>query len=265
MDITLTLLGSGTSQGVPIIGCACVVCSSTDSRDKRLRTSAMLEIKRGDRQTRIIIDAGPDFRYQMLRENVQSVDAILITHEHKDHIGGIDDIRAFNYLQSSAIRIYCQQRVAQTIKKDFSYAFVSPENRYAGVPEIDLQIIDQEPFYIDGIEIVPIRVMHQRLPILGYRIGGVVYITDASYIPEESMAKMMGCELLVINALRHQKHPSHFTLDEAIEVSRLVAPKETIITHISHQMGLYRQVEARLPEEVKLGYDSLKIFTIFVK
>ncbi len=219
----------------------------------------MVELADGDKTTRIVIDAGPDFRYQMLREGVNRLDAILVTHEHKDHIGGLDDIRAFNYLQNSPVEIFCEQRVAQTIKKDFSYAFVAPENRYAGVPEIDLNIIDSEPFYIEGIEVLPIRVMHHKLPILGYRIGPIAYITDANHIPEESLEKILGCDILVINALRHEQHLSHFTLTEALETAKRIAPKRTIITHMSHEIGLYSEIEKIVPKDVEFGYDRLKI------
>lgn len=247
-----------------MVGCRCAVCRSSDARDRRLRCSAMVEVEREDgRVVRLIIDAGPDFRYQMLREGVGEIDAILLTHEHKDHIGGIDDVRAFNYLQGKPTDIYCEERVARVVRKDFDYAFQPPELRYAGVPEIELHCIDEKPFSVEGVEIIPIRAMHCKLPVLGFKIGELCYITDANYIGEEAMGMIEGCEVLVLNSLRRVKHISHFTLDEALEVARKCKPKRTVLTHISHQMGLYGDISKEVPRGVEFGYDTKKIFINF--
>lgn len=249
----LTILGSGTSQGIPVIACECAVCSSTNPHDKRLRSSVSLEVE----GKRIIIDAGPDFRYQMLREKVKDVRAILLTHGHKDHIGGLDDVRAFNWINSKAMDVYCDQNTYDTVYRDFGYAFA--EHRYPGVPEIALHLVDYEPFQIDGIKIIPIPVMHHKLPVLGYRIGDFAYITDANYIPEESMRLLEGVEVLVLNALRKEKHISHFTLDEALEIIERLHVREAYLTHIGHQMGLIDEVKAELPSHVRFAYDQQKI------
>ncbi len=249
----LTFLGTGTSQGVPVIACPCAVCHSTDEHDKRLRTSAMLEVN----GKVILFDAGPDFRQQMLRENVQRMDAILITHEHKDHTGGLDDVRAFNYVMQVPVDIFCEERVGRSIINEFSYAF--SDDKYPGTPDISLQTIEEEPFVAAGLTIQPIRLMHYRLPILGYRIGHFAYLTDANYVPNESWQKLEGVEVLVINALRREGHLSHFTLSEALEVVKRVNPKAAYITHISHQMGFHADVQKELPKNVFLAYDGLKI------
>lgn len=249
-----------------MVGCHCEVCSSTDFRDHRLRTSAMVEVELdgcgGDEDrkvVRIIIDAGHDFRYQMLRERVERIDAILLTHEHKDHVGGIDDVRAFNYWTQKPVDIYCAQRVADVIRKDFDYAFPDLKKHYPGVPQIELHIIDNDSFEVKGVKVEPIKVMHYKLPVLGYRLGGLCYITDANYVTEEVVQKIKGCEVLVINALRREPHISHFTLTEALELIRQVEPKKAVITHVSHQMGLYDDVQGELPDGVVFGYDGMKI------
>lgn len=248
----LTFLGTGTSQGVPVISCGCWVCTSHDSRDKRLRTSAMVE----HNGTRIIIDAGPDFRQQMLTHNVKSIDGILLTHEHKDHVGGIDDVRAFNYTSGKAVDIYATERVQATIKKDFDYAF--GDNRYPGVPDINLLTIDgNEPFKVKDLEIIPIKGTHYEMPVLGYKIGGIAYLTDFNYISEEEIEKIKGVDIFVINALRREHHISHFSLPEALHIRYLVQPKSTYFTHISHQMGRYAQIEKELPENTYFAYDGL--------
>ncbi len=251
----LTFLGTGTSQGVPVISCGCWVCTSADSRDKRLRTSALIEI---DNLT-LVIDAGPDFRQQMLRENVKHIDAILLTHEHKDHTGGLDDVRAFNYTSGKPVAIYAEERVQRAIKKDFDYAFAP--NPYPGVPEIDLHTIDEHPFQIQGVEIVPVRGTHYKLPILGFRIGNLAYLTDFNHISPEEIEKIKGVDILVVNALRKEQHLSHFTLSEALHLSYLVSPRLTYLTHISHQMGRQAQEEPALPENCYMAYDGLKIET----
>lgn len=259
-ELKLTLLGTGTSQGVPMIGCHCEVCCSADARDRRLRTSAMIEAQADDgSRRRIIIDAGPDFRYQMLRERIDQIDAILLTHPHKDHIGGIDDVRAFNYWQQRATDIYCEKSVAEIVRKDYDYAFADQMEYYPGVPDIKLHLIDERPFVVCGIDVVPIRAIHYKMPILGYRIGGVCYLTDANYVDQRSIDLMSGCDVLVINALRRKEHISHFTLAQALELIEKVAPRQAILTHISHQMGLYDEVQRELPKNVMLGYDGQKI------
>lgn len=248
-----------------MIGCTCEVCRSGDRHDKRLRSSVMVEhfISPSDREpaSRIIIDAGPDFRYQMLRENVMRIDAILLTHEHKDHVGGIDDVRAFNYWQDTAIPIYCTDRVAKIIKKDFDYAFM--EGKYPGAPNIDLRIIEPHiPFSAGSVaEIMPVQGLHCRLPVLGYRIGNIAYITDFNYISDENIGKIKGVGILVINALRHEKHISHYTVSEAVEIARAVGAEKTYLTHMSHQVGLYDHIKRQLPEDVEFAYDRLKIET----
>ena len=249
----LTILGSGTSQGVPVIACECAVCRSTDRHDKRLRCSAMLEINGQN----ILIDAGPDFRYQMLRAGVKDLRAILLTHEHKDHIGGLDDVRAFNWVKNGAVDVYANLRTKEIVLKDYSYAF--SENKYPGVPEINLHTVGEEPFYIDDTEFVPIQVMHYKLPVLGYRTGNFAYLTDANYISETSMKKLAGVEYLVINALRKEPHLSHFTLAQALEVTKELGVKHAWLTHIGHQMGLAAEVSRELPSNVSLSYDTLQV------
>ncbi len=252
-NVKITFLGTGTSQGVPVIACDCNICLSADPLDKRLRTSVLLETD----ETTLIIDAGPDFRQQMLREHVTKLDAILLTHEHKDHIAGLDDVRAFNYKNQDAIDIYSEERVQKVIKKAFSYVF--SEYQYPGIPKMRLNTIPEHGFNIKNIPIIPIRVFHYRLPVYGFRIGNFAYITDANYIPEESKEKLYGVKYLVINALRKEKHISHFSLREAIDFIREISPKKAFITHISHQMGLHTEVSKELPPEIMLAYDGLSL------
>jgi phosphoribosyl 1,2-cyclic phosphate phosphodiesterase len=249
--VKITFLGTGTSQGVPVIACDCKICQSEDAHDKRLRTSLLLE---ADGKS-LLFDAGPDFRQQMLREHVCRLDAILLTHEHKDHIAGLDDVRAFNYKSQDAIDIYSEERVLKALKKEYAYVF--SEFQYPGIPKMRLTEIDDQSFMINGIRIIPLRVFHYRLPVLGFRIGNFAYITDANYIPEESKEKLYGVKYLVINALRKEKHISHFSLREAIDFIREISPKKAFITHISHQMGLYADVSKELPSEITLAYDGL--------
>jgi phosphoribosyl 1,2-cyclic phosphate phosphodiesterase len=251
--VKITFLGTGTSQGVPVIACECAVCLSEDARDNRLRTSLLLETGK----TVMLFDAGPDFRQQMLREHIKKLDAIILTHEHKDHIAGMDDVRAFNYKSQDAIDIYAEERVQEAIRREFAYVF--SEKKYPGIPQMRLNLIPDSGFKINDIEIMPVRVRHMDLEIYGFRIGNFAYITDASYIPEESKERLIGVKYLVINALRKQKHISHFNLKEAIDFTRGISPKKTFITHISHQMGLYENVEKELPPGIMLAYDGLSI------
>lgn len=249
----ITFLGTGTSQGVPVITCECQTCLSEDYRDKRLRTSLLLE-KDG---IILLFDAGPDFRQQMLRANVKKLDSIIITHEHKDHIAGMDDVRAFNYKSQDAIDIYAEERVQNAIRKEFSYVFA--EYQYPGIPKMKLISIPDHGFMVKGIEVIPVRVRHYHLEIYGFRIGNFAYITDANYIPEESKEKLIGVKYLVINALRKEKHISHFSLREAIDFIREISPKKAFITHISHQMGCYNDVAKELPPGIMLAYDELSL------
>ncbi|MDX9846165.1 MAG: MBL fold metallo-hydrolase [Tenuifilaceae bacterium] len=248
-----TFLGTGTSQGIPIIGCPCAICASTDSRDKRLRTSALIE----HNGTTIVIDAGPDFRQQMLSANVRNLDAILLTHEHRDHIAGLDDVRAYNYLQQKPMDIWGEPRVLEAIQNEFSYVFA--DYKYPGSPEMNLLPIEGNAIRIGSIEVLPIRAMHYRLPVYGFRIENLTYITDANSIPEREMKKIAGTDILIINALRKEKHISHFTLNEAIKVIEDIAPKQAYITHISHQMGFHSDVQLELPMNIFLAYDGLVI------
>lgn len=246
----ITFLGTGTSQGVPVIACDCITCLSDDYRDKRLRTSVLIEID----ETIFVIDAGPDFRQQMLREKVKRLDAIILTHEHKDHISGMDDVRAFNYKSQDAIDIFAEERVQKAVRKEYSYVFA--ENQYPGIPKMRLNPVTDYGFTIKGISLIPLRVFHYRLPVYGFRIGNFAYITDANYIPEETKEKLFGVKYFVINALRKEKHISHFSLREAINLVREVSPRKAFITHISHQMGLHEEVTATLPPEIMLAFDG---------
>jgi phosphoribosyl 1,2-cyclic phosphate phosphodiesterase len=249
----LTFLGTGTSQGVPMIGCNCNVCKSTDSRDKRLRASVYVEYE----GLKILVDAGPDFREQMLREGIASVDAILLTHNHKDHTGGLDDIRAFNYREKKATQIYCEKYVEDSLRMEYSYAFA--EKKYPGAPEWDVHIIDNQPFTIKGVEITPIRGRHYKLPVLGYRFGNIAYCTDMNHIPEEEFEKLKGLDHFIINTVRRGHHISHFALEGALEVAARVGAKHTWLTHLSHQLPVHKELAAELPEGVLPAYDGLSI------
>lgn len=249
----ITFLGTGTSQGVPMIACPCDVCKSTDQRDKRLRTAALIEVN----GLNICIDTGPDFRTQILREKITRMDAILYTHQHKDHIAGLDDIRGFNYFQQEPMHLYASQEVMYTIKTEFAYIF--SEIKYPGIPEVDLHLVDEDIFYIHNIPVTPIHVMHYRLPILGYRIGDITYITDANYISEVEKDKIRGSKILVLNALRQETHISHFSLREAIALAQELEIPQTFLTHISHQLGKYSDIEPTLPVGINLAYDGLQV------
>lgn len=259
MNNSITFLGTGTSQGIPVISCNCEVCTSRDSRDKRLRTSALIHYQGED----ILIDAGPDFRQQMLRQNVRSLDAILLTHQHKDHTGGLDDVRAFNYCEATQYKvctpfpIYCEPRVLASLKMEYPYVF--SENKYPGVPAFDMHLIGNEPFMVGDAEIVPIRALHFKLPVLGFRFGSLAYITDANLIPEEEFAKLRGLDILVLSTVRMTKHISHFSLPEAVEVAGRIGAKMTFLTHISHQLPVHEELGKLLPDNVRPAFDGLSI------
>lgn len=249
----ITFLGTGTSQGVPVIACDCNTCSSDDPRDSRLRTSLLYQTD----DLNIVFDAGPDFRQQMLGIRLTKLDGIILTHEHKDHISGMDDVRAFNYKSQDAIDIYAEERVQKAVRREYSYVFA--EYQYPGIPRMRLNDIQSYSFNIKGLEIIPLRIFHYRLPIYGFRIGDFAYITDANYIPEESMEMLIGVKYLVINALRKEKHISHFSLMEAVDHIRKISPRTAFITHISHQMGRYKDVSGELPPGIVLAYDGLSL------
>lgn len=251
----IIILGSGTSQGIPMIGCRCSVCTSADSHDKRLRSSLYIEHE----GVKFVIDTGPDFRYQMLRENILDIDAILFTHSHKDHIAGLDDVRAYNYILKKGIDIYAEAHTMDVIKREFYYAF--EELRYPGVPEIIAHTIDTEPFFVKGVKVTPIRGMHYKMPVLGFRIGDVSYVTDMNRIEDVEIEKMKGSKILIIDALRKEHHISHFTLNEAIEISKTVGAEKTYLTHISHQLGLYKDLIRELPKGIEPAYDRQIIDT----
>jgi phosphoribosyl 1,2-cyclic phosphate phosphodiesterase len=249
----ITFLGSGTSQGVPIIACSCDVCTSLNPKDKRLRSSVLIQL--GDKN--IVVDTGPDFRQQMLNCKIKHLDAILFTHAHRDHLAGLDDIRGFNYIMKQAIDVYCEDIVEAAIKKEFFYAFTEP--KYPGVPEMNLHTITSQPFSLFNTQIEPIRVFHYKLPVLGFKINNFVYITDANRIEEQEIEKIKGCDVLVLNALRREHHISHFTLQEAIDMSKRIGAKQTYFTHISHQLGFHDEVENELPNNIHLAYDGQEI------
>lgn len=253
-EIEVSFLGTGTSQGVPVIGCDCPVCQSNDLRDKRLRSSLLLKI---DHQN-FVIDAGPDFRQQMLRENVKNLRAILLTHEHVDHIFGLDDIRSFNWLQKHPTDIYAEKRVQNSIKRIFDYVFA--EFKYPGVPMMELHEIENKPFHIEGIEFIPIRCYHHKLPVYGYRVGNLSYITDTNYIPDEELEKLRGSRILIINALRKEKHISHFNLQQALEVIATIQPEKAYLTHVSHGFGTHEEIQSMLPENIYIAFDGQKLY-----
>ena len=250
----LTFLGTGTSQGVPVIACRCDVCRSVDERDRRLRTSALLTTDAGHR---ILFDIGPDFRQQMLRHGLEGLDAILVTHAHRDHVAGLDDVRSFNYVQHKKMDVYLNAEAKFALLRDYKYIFEHHE--YPGLPEADLHEVNSQPFMAAGVEVLPLRAMHKDLPILAYRIGPLAYITDANHIDPQELDKLQGVKILVINALRKEKHFSHYSLPEALEVIEKVNPDRAYLTHISHEMGLHAEVEKTLPEGVHLAYDNLEV------
>ena len=249
----LIFLGTGTSQGIPIIACKCPVCLSTDKRDKRLRTSVLIEVDGKN----IVIDSGPDFRYQMLRAKVEKLDAIIFTHEHKDHTAGLDDVRAFNWVNKKAVDVYAEERVQASLKQEFAYIFA--EFRYPGIPQLNLWTVENKAFNIKGTQIIPIRVKHFKLPVYAYRIADLAYITDANYISPEEKEKLKGLKVLVVNALRKEKHLSHFTLSEALALIEELKPEVAYLTHFSHQLGFHKDISKELPANVFMAYDGLEI------
>jgi phosphoribosyl 1,2-cyclic phosphate phosphodiesterase len=251
----ITFLGTGTSQGVPIIGCNCETCLSEDKRDKRLRQAIMITLDDGKN---IVIDIGPDFRYQMLREKVQDVEAILITHEHNDHVAGLDDVRPFNFKHRKDMPIYAVNRVIDILKYRFDYVFAT--NPYSGVPRINLLEVEKsKSFEIAGQPIIPIEVLHYKLPVLGFRFNDFTYLTDIKTITDEELEKVKGTKILVLGALQREQHISHLTVEEAIELSNKIKPEITYLTHISHRLGKYEDVIKTLPKGITLAYDGLKI------
>lgn len=253
VPIKITFLGTGTSQGVPLIACRCAVCTSTDTRDKRLRSSILIETA----TTRLVVDSGPDFRQQLLRERIKKLDAVVFTHEHKDHIAGLDEVKAFNFLNKMRMPVYATERVQQALKREFAYIF--SEEKYPGIPEVDLFSFDNEVFAVGDIVMQPINVLHYKLPVKGFRVGDFAYITDANFIADAEKEKLKNLKVLVLNALRNEPHISHFTLDEALVLIEELAPKKAYLTHISHQLGMHTEVSRRLPKQVELACDGLQL------
>jgi phosphoribosyl 1,2-cyclic phosphate phosphodiesterase len=253
VKMEITFLGTGTSQGVPVIGCKCNVCTSTDKRDNRLRSSIMISIG----EQNLIVDTGPDFRQQMLQDNVDNIRAILYTHEHKDHVAGLDDIRPFNFHNQKPVDVYAESRVLRALKKEYSYMFTL--YHYPGIPEVNMNSIGLKPFQIDDIEIVPVRVNHHKLPILGFRVGDFAYLTDLKTISSKEKLKLQNLDTLVVTTLRKEEHVSHMNLDEALTLIEDLRPKQAYLTHLSHRFGLHAEEEPLLPENVRIAYDGLKI------
>lgn len=249
----VTFLGTGTSQGVPILCCECEVCRSTNPKDNRLRSSILVQSS----QANIVIDSGPDFRQQLLRKHLKTLDAVVFTHEHKDHIAGLDEVKAFNFFNKVRIPVYATERVQEALKREFAYIFA--DEKYPGIPEVDLYTVRNEPFTIKEITFTPIEVMHYRLPVKAYRIKDFTYITDANFISKEEKEKIKGSKIIVINALRREEHISHYTLDEAVNLLKELKPEKAYLTHISHQMGLHDTVSKELPDFIEIAYDGLEI------
>jgi phosphoribosyl 1,2-cyclic phosphate phosphodiesterase len=249
----ITVLGSGTSQGIPVIACDCEVCLSTNPKDNRLRSSILISIA----DKNFVVDTGPDFRQQMLRAKVQHLNAIIFTHQHKDHVAGMDDVRAFNFKQKRDMEVYCTTEVETALKKEFSYVF--NDNPYPGIPRVNINIIDNQEFPIEGVSFLPVEVMHYLMPVLGYRIGDFAYITDAKTVAKKEKEKLKGVKIMMVNALRITEHISHFNLEEALEFIAEIGPERAYLTHISHLMGKHDEVEASLPPNVRIAHDGLEI------
>lgn len=251
--MVVTFLGTGTSQGIPVIACNCEVCRSLDFRDKRLRVSVHIAVQGKS----FVIDTGPDFRQQMLRERINHLDAILFTHEHKDHTAGLDDVRAYNFKQQRDMPVYGRKQVLEQIQREFAYAFA--EKRYPGIPIITMNEIENQPFEVEGVLVRPIDVLHFKLPVFGFRIGDFSYITDINFISEQELEKVKGSKVVVLGALQKTSHLSHYTLDQALAVLDKLRPNTAYLTHMSHKMGKHADVEAELPPHVFLAYDGLKV------
>ena len=251
--LKITFLGTGTSSGVPMIGCDCEVCTSADKKDKRLRSSILVESD----TTTLVVDTTPDFRYQMLRAGVKKLDAVLFTHPHKDHVAGLDDVRAFNYFLTKPMELYANALTEEAIKREFAYAF--SDKKYPGIPNLSLNTIDDKPFYIGDIPVIPILVWHLKMPVLGFRFGNFTYITDANKIDDEEKEKIKGSQAMVLNALRKEKHISHFTLDEAVAMVQELAVPAGYFTHISHQLGRHEQINKTLPLGIALAFDGQQL------
>ena len=248
----IKFLGTGTSQGIPVIACRCPVCCSADERDRRLRTSLHID----QDGISVIIDAGPDFRQQVLREGIESLDAILFTHQHRDHIAGLDDVRAFNFHQKRGMPVYGNRNVVDQLRKEYHYAF---ERSYPGVPQLEVHEIRGADFAIGNLNVTPVEVLHHRLPVYGFRFGEFTYITDAKTIPDEAMDKIAGSRVLVLNALQRADHLSHLTLEEALLIIDRIQPEKAYLTHISHHLGLHSSVSSELPPGVHLAFDGMKL------
>ena len=251
--LKITFLGTGTSSGVPMIACDCEVCTSADKKDNRLRSSILVESP----TTTLVVDTGPDFRYQMLRKNVKHLDAVIFTHPHRDHLAGLDDVRAYNFFSKKPMQLYADALTEEAIRRDFYYAF--SDTKYPGLPELNFNTITLEPFIVGDIPVIPVMVWHLKMPVLGFRFGKFTYITDANRIEESEKEKIRGSEILVLNALRKQKHISHFSLEEAIEMVEELKVPSGYLTHLSHQMGLHSEVELGLPDGIHIAYDGLEI------
>lgn len=251
----ITLLGTGTSQGVPVIACKCSVCQSLNPKNKRLRCSVMITMNHEN----FVIDSGPDFRQQMLRENVETLSGVLFTHEHKDHLAGLDDVRAFNFIEKRDMQVYCTEQVEMALRREYHYIFDG--DGYPGIPKVNLNRISKnEAIHLnDKLNIIPIEVMHYKLPVLAFRIGDFTYITDAKTVSEEEKAKIKGSKTLIVNALRKEEHISHFNLKEALAFIEEINPETAYLTHISHLFGKHEDIEAELPPNVFVAYDGLKI------
>lgn len=251
--VEIIFLGTGTSQGIPIITCKCDVCMSSDPKDKRLRTSILIK----EQGRTFVIDTGPDFRQQMLREQVEDLDAVIFTHEHKDHTAGFDDIRPFNFVHKKKIDVYASVRVQDALKREFAYIF--SDSKYPGIPEVNMHLIEGDRINIKGVDVVPIEVMHHKLPVLGFRFGDFTYITDANFISDKEKEKIKGSKILILNALRKEDHISHFSLQQAIDLANELAVPQIYFIHISHQLGKHKEIENELQENIRLAYDGLKL------
>jgi phosphoribosyl 1,2-cyclic phosphate phosphodiesterase len=254
MTLTFTFLGTGTSHGIPLIACPCEVCHSDDPRDKRQRTSGLIQ----SAHTSVVFDTGPDFRQQMLQARVDYLSAVVFTHQHKDHTAGLDDVRAYNFLQSRDMPVYATPAVQQHLRREYYYIFEQPD--YPGVPKLTLHTIDPEQdLAIGDIRLTPIPMMHGKMPVLGYRCGDLAYLTDTNYIPDDSRAKLRGLRTLVLDAVRREPHHSHFTIDEAIDVAQQIGAEQTYFIHMSHLLGSHAEAEAELPPGIYLSYDGLTV------